>query len=220
MIITLLAAVSAMSMNEDVMAALKAQAAAYQARPTCSVTVAADIDTETNDGPRDENLLLRYDHLAESWTALEGPENPQDNQSERPTPRDWYVRALTMAAAAESAETQEDGTIVLYTENLPKGTLMDQQEGRDNSKRSRAETTVSMESGEPVITAYTVSLKKSFRIPLVVRVKDFSEEMIFGQSDDYGPLATSRTNIWDVSFTGGYQRGTAKLSYTDYDCPA
>lgn len=216
----LLAAASPVSMNEDVIAALKAQADIYQARPTCSVTVTADIDSESNDGPTSEELVFRYDHITESWSTVKGPENPDDDDNgERPTPRDWYGRALTMAAAAETAETQDDGAIILYTENLPKGTLMDQEGGRDNSKRSRAQTMVSMASGEPVITSYSVTLKKSFRIPLVVRVKEFREEMVFGTSDDYGPLATSRTNVWDVSFTGGFQRGEAKLTYSDYVCP-
>ncbi|MEM9284763.1 MAG: hypothetical protein AAGA39_02670 [Pseudomonadota bacterium] len=223
----LLAAAAAVSApidtGESVLAALKAEAETYQPRAACSVTVTAAVDSDGSDGPTDEELVFRFDHVAENWTVIGGSESQDDDQDnddqgERPAPQDWYNRALMIAAAADRVEMQDDTGYILYTENLAEGTLIN--DGRDNSKRSRAETTVAVISGAPQITGYTVALKKPFRIPLIVRVRDFREEVVFGAADAYGPLATSRVNSWDLSFTGGSERGTAALTYTDYDCPA
>ncbi|MEO1656871.1 MAG: hypothetical protein AAFR65_04050 [Pseudomonadota bacterium] len=228
LILTLLASASAaitpLNTGDDVLAALKAQAEGYQPRATCSVTVNVAVDSEGSDGATNEEMIFRFDHTTEEWTVLKGPENGGDDdedgedEGERPAPEDWYARALKIVGAADRIEAQGADTYLLYTEDLAKGTLVDGE--RDNSKRSRGETMVSTASGKPLITGYTVSLKKPFRVPLIVRVKNFQEEVEFGAGDDYGPLATSRTNTWDVSFTGGSERGTAALTYSDYDCPA
>ena len=204
---------------ENVLAAIKEQAQSYETRPLCGVTVAASVDSQDADGPIDEDLVIQFDRETEDWSVLEGPaDGGRGEASRRQLPVDWYDRALMIASAAERAESQDDGSFLLYTENMTKGTLIS--EGRDNSNRSRASTRVALVDGELQITGYSVSLKKPFRIPLIIRVGSFTDEIEFGKSDDHGPLASQRMMAWDLSRKGREERGAAEISYLSYDCPA
>ncbi len=222
MIITLIATAVATVPTlsaEDALASIKEKAEAYQARPTCGFTASLHVDSEDNEGPINEDVVLQYDRAAEDWVVLKEPESGLRGESaRRPVPQDWYHRALQIAATAERAEVQDDGSFVLYTENIAKGTLVTN--GRDGSKRSRAQTTVALVDGNLQITGYSVSLKQPFRIPLFARIRDVSDDVTFAMADDHGPLASFRATVWDISYTGKEERGSAKIYYSDYDCPA
>ncbi|MEM0928362.1 MAG: hypothetical protein AAGI89_03625 [Pseudomonadota bacterium] len=208
----LVAAMMQTTIGGTIIASLRQQAEAYQPRVSCSVTVATDVDTESGKGRRTKNGVVRFDHRTGAWETMAGDTGGEDD----PAPRDWYGRALTVAAAAEEAVRQEDGTFLLSTESLPKGIVANA--GRDLGSRSQATAIVSTNSGDPAVMQYTISLKEPFRIPLIARGRDYQEEMVFEETDDYGPLTTRRVRVWDVSFPGGFSRGRSVFTYSDYDC--
>lgn len=199
--------------GEAILASIRLQAESHQPRAACSVTVTTDVDIENGRGRNVESDIVRFDHEAGVWRALDAAQGDDDS----PPPRDWYAHALTVAAASETIAEQDDGTFLLSAESLPKGIVANGP--RDLGSRSCATAVVSASDNGPIVTQYNISLKEPFRIPLIARGRDYQEAMEFEHVDGYGPAATSRATVWDVSFPGGFSRGRSVFTYSDYDCP-